>query len=441
MKVHTVMPFNTSQRKSDESISENPFPSQSVIFLPVGTGDSTTIVIDDEHVIQVDLHHMDQANEEDSKYVPVVDFLKEWLPKRNGHPYLAVFALTHADEDHCQGFGALLDSDILIGELWATPKLWREYAEDNSEPCEDAHRFHEEADRRVQTSLKHIRAGHEIQSGDRVRVIGYDTDFDDTNHPYRDLPDEQKSFPSQLVTTVDGDDVSDRFEAFIHAPFKDDCAAARNETSLAMQVTLKNGDTKGRVLLLGDLAYPTLQRIFDQTKDKDPDRVAWEVLLAPHHCSRKVMYAANEQGKEELKQDIMDALESSRGERAYIVASSEPIPGSNQPGDNPPHAKAKARYRELGIEDFLCTQESGDINAPEPIIFTLTPGVGLELQPAEAGETASLEKAALVGIAGMVAAIAVPKLVGILRAAIKRARGADAAPTKPVGFGLRKRQV
>lgn len=420
-------------------MSKNQYPNQSVIFPPVGTGDSTTIVIDDEHVIQVDLHHMEKANEEDSKYTPVVDVLKEILPQRNSHPYLAVFALTHADEDHCQGFGALLDSDILIGELWATPRLWREYAEDNTEPCEDARLFHEEADRRVQASLEHIRAGREIPSGDRVRVIGYDTDFDDTNHPYRDLPDEQKSFPGQLVTRADGDDVSDRFEAFIHAPFKDDCAAARNDTSLAMQVTLKYGDTVGRVLLLGDLAYPTLQRIFSQTKD--PDRLAWDVLLAPHHCSRKVMYATNEQGKEELKQDIIDAFDNTRGERAYIIASSEPIPGSNQPGDNPPHAKAKARYRELvGPGDFLCTQEHGDINDPELIIFTLTPGVGLELQLTETDETASLGKAALVGIAGAAAIIAAAKLGGAVRAAIRRARGADAAPTKPVGFGLRKYQ-
>ena len=418
-------------------MSENALPIQSVIFLPVGTGDSTTIVIDDEHVMQVDLHHMEQANEKDSTYTPVVDFLKEWLPQREGRPYLAVFALTHADEDHCQGFGALLDSDILIGELWATPRLWREYAEDKTEPCEDARRFHDEAERRVKASLKHIRAGRGIPSGDRVRVIGYDTDFDDTNHPYRDLPDEQKSFPGQLVTTIDGVDVSDRFEAFIHAPFKDDCAAARNDTSLAMQVTLKNGDTKGRVLLLGDLAYPTLQRIFSQTKD--PDRVAWDVLLAPHHCSRKVMFAPNEQGKEELKQDIMDAFDNSRGERAYVVASSEPIPNSNQPGDNPPHAKAKARYRELGIEDFLCTQDHGDTNDPEPIIFTLTPGVGLELQPTETRETLSIDKAALVGMAAVATVMVAAKMVGILRAAIKRARGADAAPTKPVGFGLRKR--
>src|SRR5713226_4227465 len=101
------MPLN-SQRKSNESKIENPLPNQGVVFAPVGTGDSSTIVIDDEHVIQVDLHHMEQANESDSKHTPVVDILKGSLPQRNGRPYLAVFALTHADADHCQGFGDLL---------------------------------------------------------------------------------------------------------------------------------------------------------------------------------------------------------------------------------------------------------------------------------------------------------------------------------------------
>ena len=424
----------TSQRKSTESMNENPLPSQGVVFLPVGTGDSTTIVIDDEHVIQVDLHHMEQANESDSKYTPVVDTLKERLPQRNGRPYLAVFALTHADEDHCQGFGALLDSGILIGELWATPRLWREYTDEGVELCEDARRFHEEADRRVQASIEHIRAGRAVPSGDRVRVIGYDDDSNDDDHPYRDLPDVQLSFPGDLVTMLDGVDVSDCFEAFIHAPFKDDCAAARNDTSLAMQITLKNGETRGHVLLLGDLAYLTIQRIFDVTTDEE--RLAWDVLLAPHHCSRKVMYTS-EEGGEELKRDLLDSFDEHRGDRAYIIASSEPVPASNEPGDNPPHAKAKTRYQELGIEAFLCTQEHGGTEAPQPIVFTLTPGVGLELQPLHSLQEEDDEKG-LRGI-GTLAALGAGLALGVgiplVRAAIKRARGAEAAPVKPVGFG------
>lgn len=409
------------------------FPEQGVVFSPVGTGDSTTIVIDEEHVMQVDLHHMKDADTDGSKYAPVIDRLKEALPERDGHPYLAVFALTHADADHCQGFGALLDSDILIGELWATPRLWREYADSDTELCEDAQRFHKEAQRRVKASLAHVKAGRPIPSGDRLRVIGYDRDRDDDDHPYRKLPDEQKSFPGQTITLLDGEDLSDCFEAFIHAPFKDDCAEARNDTSLAMQITLKNGDTTGRVLLLGDLAYKTICRIFDTTEDAE--HLTWDVLLAPHHCSRKVMYLPLGDGKEELKRDILGAIEDAANEGAYIIASSEPIPASNKAGDNPPHAKAKARYEELVEADhFLCTQEHGEADAPEPIVFALTSDVGLELQPLE-----STSEKAHRGIGTTLAALGLgaAAVVGtaLVGRAITQARGTDAAPVRPVGFG------
>ena len=41
----------------------SPMPRRGVMFWPVGTGDSTTIVIDDEHVVQVDLHDMAKADD------------------------------------------------------------------------------------------------------------------------------------------------------------------------------------------------------------------------------------------------------------------------------------------------------------------------------------------------------------------------------------------
>lgn len=412
-------------------MNTNAFPNQHVIFWPVGTGDSTTIVIDNEHVIQVDLHVTADSSDVNTPRTPIVEVLVDRLPKRNGRPYLSVFALTHADLDHCQGFGELLASDIFIGELWATPRLWREYADGDAEMCEDAQMFHAEAERRVRATLRHLGAGRPVPSGDRVRVIGYDTDLDDENHPYRDLPRALLSFPGEIVTMIDGVDLRHAFEAFIHAPFKDDCAAARNDTSLAMQVTLKNRGADGRILLLGDVAYSTLRRIFDiSTALHNQERVQWDVLLAPHHCSRKVMYAPDANGKEEFKRDIMVDLDNSRRERGYVVASCQPIPAMNKPGDNPPHALAKARYQELGIEHFICTQEHGGVDNPQPVVFSLTAGGGFELQEVTPQRN-SLGKAIGTGVA---IAAGIGTLVAT-RQAIKQARGAEAAPTKPVGFG------
>jgi beta-lactamase superfamily II metal-dependent hydrolase len=96
-------------------------PARGLVFWPVGTGDSTTIVIDDDHVIQVDIHDMAMADDDDAIVAAVVDRLVEVLPERDGQPYLAAFILTHADKDHCLGFTDLLDK-VSIGELWATPR-------------------------------------------------------------------------------------------------------------------------------------------------------------------------------------------------------------------------------------------------------------------------------------------------------------------------------
>jgi len=410
------------------------FPNQGVVFLPVGTGDSTTVVVDEEHVLQIDLHHMADADTDGSTHAPVIDLLAETLPQRDGKPYLAVFALTHADADHCQGFSAFLDSDILIGELWATPRLWREYAEAKVSLCEDAQQFHAEAQRRVKASLAHLKADRAIPSGDRLRVIGYDRDRDDAEHPYHDLPAAQLSYPGDLITLLDGEDVSDHFEAFIHAPFKDDCAEARNDTSLAMQVTLKCDETIGRILLLGDLAYPTISRIFDITNNsKNSERLTWDILLAPHHCSKKVMYEPTGDGDEEMKQDLLDAFEEHRGASAYIIASSEPIPAKNKAGANPPHAKAKARYEELGIDAFLCTEEYGGTDTPQPIVFALLPEEGLVLQPLQAHDEKAARGVGILAALGL--GLAAVGGAFAVREAIRQARGTDAAPVRAVGFG------
>src|SRR5260370_39028554 len=99
-----------------------------------------------------------------------------------------------------------------------------------------------------------------------------------------------------MVTALDGEDMGAVFEASIHAPFADDCAAARNETSLALQVTLKDpAGSDGRVLLLGDLAHDTIMKIFTYSQEHQREcRLAGDVLLAPHHCSKHVMYRDTE---------------------------------------------------------------------------------------------------------------------------------------------------
>ena len=353
----------------------NDLPTLGAVFWPVGTGDSTTLVVPvgdgvgDEIVVQIDLHDMAKADDDANPEVPVVDRLVEALPIVDGKPYLAVFVLTHADKDHCLGFEDLL-SKATIGELWATPRLWREYEDADGEGlCPDAQAFQDEAERRVAAVLRAEEAGQVPGAGDRIVVFGYDTDHD--KHAYDDLPEQYKSGPGKSRTVLDGRDCSGRFEAFIHAPFADDCAAARNDTSLAMQVTLTDlTGTSGRVLLFGDLAHDTIMKIFDYSEYHEREQyLEWNVLLAPHHCSKKVMYDGSG-GADVLQTDVLDAFERHALDGAVVVASSGTIPASDTAGSNPPHRKAADRYREL-VDELICTMEWPSADAPVPVVFAV----------------------------------------------------------------------
>ena len=83
--------------------------------------------------------------------MPIIDHLVELLPKRNKEPYLAAFVLTHPDQDHIQGFAELLKR-VQIGELWHTPKVFRDQS-DQETICDDAKAFRKEADRRRKAIL------------------------------------------------------------------------------------------------------------------------------------------------------------------------------------------------------------------------------------------------------------------------------------------------
>ncbi len=119
------------------------------------------------------------------------------------------------------------------------------------------------------------------------------------------------------------------------------------------------------------------------------------------------------QRERDPQQDILDAIEAAAGSIGYIIASCEPIPASNEPGDNPPHAKAAARYREIAPSGFLVTQEHADRKCPQPIVFILGDRGFVYQKP----ETSTAEAARS------------------LSASIAEARGGHEPPKDRVGFG------
>ncbi len=326
-------------------------PEKGFVFWPVGCGDSTTVVVRDDVVLQIDIRHAESAEDDDDPKVPVIDELLNLLPKKDGKPYLAAFGATHLDKDHITGFKELKDK-VTIGDLWFTPRvLWEQ---DEDELCEDAKAFRDEAERRI----KKLKADKTVGSGDRIRIIGYGPDLEQHREIYKNLPEGAVTVPGSEFTAIDGTDYADDFRTFVHAPFKEDAEAERNRTSFALQITLKNGAETLRGLTFGDLAYKGLRQIFDRSDSGD---LEWDVFLSPHHCSKSVMYAQDEdddEGEEKLQQGLLDDIEAAACADAYIVASSPPIPAKDEDGANPPHRKAASRYEEL-VDDghFVCTGE------------------------------------------------------------------------------------
>ena len=337
-------------------------PDRGLVFWPVANGDSTTIAIDSKRFIQIDLNHLEESDKDDVPTWAVIDELVNRLPKKSGRPYLSVFALSHPDEDHCRGFAKLLDK-VDIGELWFTPRVFLEYKKDLSE---SAKAFKDEAERRVNATIK---AKGDPGAGNRIRVFGYASLLEQDK--FKGLPKDRVVVPGNALTTVDEDDVSKKFRAFAHSPFKDDIKGDRNDTSLGLQLTLYDGSKELRALLLGDLEYPAVKRIFDES---DADDVAWNVFLAPHHCSKSVMYWQEDgDDKEKLRQDILDKIDSASKTPDKVVSSSNPVPSSNKKGDNPPHAKAKKRYEEI-TTNFVCSMEHPNKTNPVPVVAELRDG-------------------------------------------------------------------
>ncbi|NHZ85611.1 MAG: hypothetical protein GWP19_06995 [Planctomycetia bacterium] len=381
-------------------------PKNGLIFWPIGNGDSTTVRIEaDEIIMQIDLNHMASAEDEDDEHYPIVDELIQFLPRKNGKPYLSIFVLTHPDQDHINGFKYLLEK-ALIGEIWHTPRVFREFKKDL---CDDAKTFKDEVIRRRDLNVEENGA---VEIGDMLRVIGHDDIFDNSDD-YEDFPEYWHSYPGNIIDSVHGSPV-ENFKVFIHAPFKEDSASDRNNTSLAMQVEIKSNEKSLKSLFFGDREYPTIKQIFDITEENDNEEyLEWDILLAPHHCSKKVMYWKDENDDdEEFKSDIIDAFEKSKNQGGYIIASCE-SDFSDEDGKNPPHMKARKRFEEIvDSGHFLCTHENDQEDEEDPIIINLADeGISIDNDSDDDNKST-------------------------LGSAISIARGEDKPPTEKVGFGL-----
>ncbi|WP_315760456.1 hypothetical protein [Sphingomonas sp. Y38-1Y] len=168
--------------------------------------------------------------------------------------------------------------------------------------------------------------------------------------------------------------------------------ASSNPTSLVIQWTIRRFGGENLILTCGDTSVEVLERLEKDVHRKNPDHLAWHVLVAPHHCSRRSIGRVLNGGcKDEEFTESAEALKALGEQRGngYVVSSSRRVVRG---GDTPPSWHAKRRYLRIlanagevtgSVEGrFRCTGGNGASDLPAHVVFNLTSG-GPTLAPAK----------------------------------------------------------
>jgi len=385
-----------------------------ITFFSVGCGDMTLIRLADFDVttILIDANIRVAADDPSDSTPDVAKALRKRIRKDDkGRPFVNVFLLSHPDKDHCSGIRKhfwLGDPDdypddklpddqkrIIIRELWSSPMVFRRHTK-NHTLCEDAKAFNAEARRRVQRWRDYRSA----TSGNQILIMGEDEDgkTDDLSSILIKC--------GETISTINRGNVSSGyFSARLLAPMprqEDDGleeVLSKNHSSVILNMEIfssQYSSSRTRFLTGGDAEVEIWRRLWTQ-HEHAPDTLAYDLLLAPHHCSwHSLSNDSWSTYKEdaEVCPDARNALGQARA-GATIVSSSKEILDDDV---DPPCIRAKREYKAIlkpvdGI--FLCTADEA----------------GSDLIEFEVKSSGSLVRAGvgLLGVTGSAVAAAAPR--------------------------------
>lgn len=337
-------------------------------------------------VVMTDIHYRrDSAQDADNDDVP--DFAPE-VRKACGDNHLDLFVSTHPDKDHVGGFCELFhcghpddwDADpedaepkIIVDEIWCSPYGANpHYVTAQAQPLVDE----------IKRRKRLVGTAEAQRAGNRLVIM------DTATHVSGDLAE---GFCWRLLAPTPAEwDIPKAAE---------DCPpTSSNPTSLVIQWTIKRNWGVNQFLILGDTSVEVLERLEKEVHAKNPDHLAWHVLVAPHHCSRRSIGRVLNGGcvDEEFQQSdpALKALGEQRG-KGFVVASSRRV---IRGGGTPPSWHAKQRYLRIlagdgDIDDdvrarFKCTGGNEAADKPAHVEFNLTvlgPSLAASGAPAKVG--------------------------------------------------------
>jgi hypothetical protein len=347
-----------------------------VHFFPLGNADTLRLDLADGRKVLVDYANMRCADDSNDLRCDLPKELRRDLSK-TGRNYFDAVCITHLDEDHCKGFGEFFwlnhaqayqdDDRIRINELWVPAAA---ILEDNLK--DDA--------RLVRTEAR-----HRLREGKGIRVFSRPArlkewmdkngiDFESRKHLIVDagtlVPGYTKEGTSQA-------------EFFVHSPFgwrqDEQTVIDRNEASIVIQVTFREGGKDTYALLGSDVDHESISAIVQVTRKKgNDDRLLWDLMKLFHHCS--YLSLSPERGTDETEAVLgVKWLFETQGRDGGIIVSpswSIPAKGSKEDDDvQPPHRQAANHHRRVVTNingQFTVTMEQPSKIRPTSFGYEIT---------------------------------------------------------------------
>lgn len=355
-----------------------------IVFYPVGNGDTCQVILAGGRRILFDFCHLRAAEDDADPRIDLKKQLKEELDAANRDD-LDVVAFTHADTDHISGSTEFFDlrhaakyqgeGRIKINELWVPAALLIDEVKRDQLSNEFA--------------ILRREARHRVLEGKGIKVFSKPKRLMDEwlRQALKDRGEPETARDYLFVdagTLVDGFSLAaDGAEFFCHSPFIKHCDEGddlRNEAALIFNVRLRADGTDYDFLQIGDSTWEVLEDIVSITKShKNEDRLKWNLLNIPHHCSYLALSDQKGDKETEPKPLVKELLLHGKKD-AYLVSSSDPIPDSKDmyEADQPPHIQAKNAYetyrKKVQGRRVVVTMEEPNASKPEPLTFEVTVG-------------------------------------------------------------------